>query len=59
MAVTALEIKSCSPFAQGKLLATSVPTNNWMARYTSRSTRTIPTTPASLTCNALHAMRTV
>jgi hypothetical protein len=32
MAVTALEIKSCSPLRQGKPLAMLAPTSNWMAR---------------------------
>src|SRR5713226_3664637 len=38
-------------------LVTLVPMNNSMARCTSLSTRTIPATPGSLTCNSPHGMR--
>ncbi len=49
MAVTDLEVKPAVPLHREPPLATSAPTNNWMALCTSLSTRTIPAMPGSLT----------
>src|SRR5438874_2295461 len=38
-----------APLRKGQPVVTSAHTNNWMARCTSLSTRTIPATPGSLT----------